>query len=232
MRALDLFCCSGGSSMGLYNAGFEVEGVDVNPELSRFYPFKITHGDVFDLEEGFFRDFDFIWASPPCQNYSIGTIAFRNAGKEYPDLVDKTRKLLNKTDIPYIIENVPGAPIRKDLMLCGTMFNLGVIRHRWFELHDISIPQPKHEKHKGSASTGEYIICATGVVNPGCFGKRAEYKKLYGEIWKENNKMENWKKAMGIDWIDDRKALAEAVPPAYAKYIGEWAVKCLKSDQK
>lgn len=228
MKALDLFCCSGGSSMGLHNAGFEVEGVDINPELSRFYPFKITHKDVFDLEEDCFRGFDFIWASPPCQNYSIGTKGFRNAGKEYPDLVDKTRKLLDGIGNPYVIENVPGAPIRKDLMLCGSMFNLRVIRHRRFELSGISVPQIKHEKHKGSVRTGEYIVCVTGVVNPGCFGKRAEYQKIYGEIWKENHKIENWKKAMGINWIDDRKALAEAVPPAYAKYIGEWAIKQLK----
>jgi hypothetical protein len=29
-----------------------------------------------------------------------------------------------------------------------------------------------------------------------------------------------WQTAMGIDWTDDRKAIAEAIPPAYTQHIG------------
>jgi len=129
--------------------------------------------------------------------------------------------MLLKTGKPFVIENVPGSPLRKDLMLCGEMFNLPIIRHRHFEIYGFECRQPKHEKHKRSVCKGSAISVCTAVVNPGCFGKRAEYKKLYGKKWKLNSKLESWKKAMGINWIQDKHTLAQCVPPAYSEYIGK-----------
>lgn len=219
MEVLDLYCGAGGASMGLNKAGFDILGIDI--EYQPEYPFPNQTKDVLSLTSGDFKDLKLIWASPPCQNYSVGTIGFRNKGKKYPDLIDKTRKMLLKTGTPFVIENVPGAPIRHDLMLCGCMFGLKVFKRRYFEIHGFKVEQPDHKKHNGGVCTGEYICTSTACVNPGCFGKRDEYKKRYGDIWKENHKIENWQKALGIDWITDRKMLAEAIPPAYSKYIAK-----------
>ena len=105
MKVLDLFCGSGGAAKGIVDAGFEILGVDINPQS--YYPFEFIQRDVFDLPMEFFDEFDWIWASPPCQAYSYGTKWKRNLGKEYADLVQKTRVLLDRTSKPYVIENVP-----------------------------------------------------------------------------------------------------------------------------
>ncbi len=222
MIALDLFCGAGGASKGLLDAGFErVIGLDNKLQEEYFDKYEFVFADSLNQNYVDPKAFDFIWASPPCQAYSIGTKGFRNKGKKYPDLIAKTRKLLIKTGKPFVIENVPGSPIRKDLMLCGEMFNLKIIRHRWFEVNGFECKQPKHKKHKRSVCKGTAVTVCTGVVNPGCFGKRAEYKKLYGKKWKKNASLEAWQKAMKIDWIKDKHTLAQCVPPAYAEYIGK-----------
>jgi len=226
MIALDLFCGAGGASKGLKDTGFHVIGVDINEQKEYLPQENFIRMNVFDFLNGAdLKTVDFVWASPPCQAYSIGTKGFRNKGKQYPDLIAKTRKLLLKTGKPFVIENVPGAPIRKDLLLCGEMFDLPIIRHRWFEIHGFKCNQPKHKRHKLSVCRGTAICVCTGVVNPGCFGKRVEYKKLYGEKWKDNATLNSWKKAMQIDWIEDRYTLAQCVPPKYAEYIGKEFLK-------
>jgi DNA (cytosine-5)-methyltransferase 1 len=114
--------------MGLHRAGFDVTGVDIRPQPR--YPFRFVRGDALapPVRLG---DFDLIWASPPCQAYvRSGTIA---KDGRHPDLIESVRSMLCAGGVPWIIENVPGAPLRADLVLCGTMFGLGVRRHRWFE---------------------------------------------------------------------------------------------------
>jgi DNA (cytosine-5)-methyltransferase 1 len=209
LRALDLFCGAGGTAIGLKEAGFnKIVGVDI--EFQPDYPFEHYVGDALrnvDLEE-----FDFIWASPPCQAYSIG--GNNKSREKYPKLIEQTRELLWKAGIPFVIENVPNAPLRKDLMLCGEMFGLKVIRHRVFEIEGFECSQPIHQKHKGTVSDGDYIMVCRGG-RAGCFGNKEKRAKLKAPT------LEQAKKAMGINHITTFDGIAESIPPAYSEYIGK-----------
>lgn len=201
MKILDLYCCCGGSSVGLSDGGKNrVVGVDI--ENNHNYPFEFIHSDIFKLEESFFDEFDFIWASPPCQQFSIGSKRWLNLGYSMPpNLIPQTRELLLKTGKKFIIENVPNAPIRRDLRLCGEMFGLRVIRHRHFETN-FSIPQPKHIKHKPK------------------LGKHSYYSQIAGHGGDSYSyKIEDWKKDIGIDWVNDKEHLVEMIPPSYSNYV-------------
>lgn len=139
---LDLFCGAGGAAMGLHRAWPEAEivGVDIKPQPR--YPFKLWHKpvDVFDFFEDNFRfgqGWDFIWASPPCQAFSIASRKQRNEGTKYPDYIERLRVWLERYrkhfGCGWVIENVPGAPVRPDFILCGSNFGLPIARHRLFE---------------------------------------------------------------------------------------------------
>ena len=130
-RLLDLFCGAGGAGMGYSRAGFEVVGVDIAPQ--KHYPFEFHQADALEYLAQHGAEFDAIHASPPCQRYSAITHAKRTENN-YPDLIPSTREALIKCDRPYVIENVPRAPLINPLILCGTMFDLHVIRHRLFEM--------------------------------------------------------------------------------------------------
>ncbi len=147
MKILDLFCCSGGSAWGIKQAfpDAEIVGYDIIPQPD--YPFKQI---VADWETSKPEEYNFIWASPPCQGY-IPYLSEKSRAK-YPKLIDKVREFLLKSGKPFVIENVPGAPLRKDLMLCGAMFGLKVIRHRIFEVHGFKCNQPEKvcKEHKGN----------------------------------------------------------------------------------
>ncbi|MDU6305544.1 MAG: DUF6788 family protein [Clostridium sp.] len=201
MRILDICCCSGGASMGLYQAcrktGIEpyVCGADIRKPDS--YPFEFIQSDIRELSLDFIRSFDFVWLSPPCQAYSLACVG---SSKEYPDLVPFARNLMYRAGVPYCMENVPQAPLRRDLLLCGEMFDLGVIRHRHFEISGFEVPQPFHKMHSGRVIDGEKVTVA-------------------GNGFGGSGKIEDWQKAIGIDWITDRWSLAQAVPPVYSQYI-------------
>jgi DNA (cytosine-5)-methyltransferase 1 len=125
-RLLDLFSGAGGVALGYWHAGFDVIGVDLNPQPG--YPFPFHQADALEVLacEWFLTGFDAIHASPPCQAW---TLAQRIQGNAHPDLIAPTRDLLIKTGKPYVIENVVGAPLREPAELCGCMFgHLGVYR--------------------------------------------------------------------------------------------------------
>ena len=140
---LDLFCKAGGAGMGYSRAGFEVIGVDIEPQPR--YPFTFHQSDAVEFLQMLISnslawlklsDISSIHASPPCQRYSMITVVHGSEVIEsHPDLVDVIRKLLHQTGKPFVIENVVGAPLNGSLMLCGSMFNLEVKRHRIFEGH-------------------------------------------------------------------------------------------------
>lgn len=118
-RACDLFCGAGGAAVGLHRAGFDVEGWDIKPQ--KHYPYKFHLGNALDAD---LSGFDFVWASPPCQEH---TALRARVGKHYECFIERTRAKLDAWGGPYILENVVGAPLRVDVMLCAVMFGLPVI---------------------------------------------------------------------------------------------------------
>jgi hypothetical protein len=213
LKLLDAFCCAGGAGMGYSLAGFDVVGVDIAPQPN--YPFEFHQGDAL----GFIADhglaFDFIHTSPPCQSSSALTKG-TNKGRLYENLIPATRALLLGLGLPSVIENVQGSDLRRDLTLCGEMFGLDVIRHRYFEVHHWTPPQaPKHIKHRGRVAGWRHGTYFDGP-----------YVAVYGDGGGKGS-VRQWQDAMGMHWTSVRREIAEAVPPAYTKYIGASAARWL-----
>lgn len=183
--------------MGLHRAwpDAEILGVDIKPQPR--YPFKFVQADAmtFPLE-----GYDFIWASPPCQAFSKTRAITR---KNYPDLIDPIRQRI-QIGVPYVIENVVGAPLFDPILLCGTMFGLKVIRHRNFETN-FPVLTPQCGRHGGTKSHRGY-------------SRDAEFICVAGH----NFSVSQAKIAMGIDWMTGIE-LAQAVPPAYSQFLARQA---------
>jgi len=216
-KLLDLFCCCGGISKGFHNKGWECTGVDIKD--GHQYPYEFIQSDVFDLPMDFFQQFDLIHASPPCQ-FHIPTNKHRQ--HNHINLIPKTIELLEKAGKPYIIENVPGSPLRKDLVLCGEALGLKVIRHRIFQIKGFTVMQPKHEKHKISVLNGTAVPLYSGGFCPGFWGNK-ERRKEFIQNRKEKNlykfTINDYQNATGIDWVDKKEHLTQMIPPKYAEYI-------------
>jgi SAM-dependent methyltransferase len=204
-RLLDACCGAGGAAMGYHRAGFDITGVDIAPQPN--YPFTFVQGDAVAYIREHGAEFDLIHASWPCQHHSALTKG-TNRGRTYPDLIPAGRAALLATGRPFVMENVAGAPIRKDLMLCGEMFSLAVIRHRYFELHGVPAAQPAHRPHRGRVA---------GMRHGRWF--EGPYFAVYGDGGGKGT-VAQWQAAMGIDWTEVRREIAEAIPPAYTQHIG------------
>ncbi len=210
-RALDLFCCAGGAGTGLARAGFDVTGVDIVPRPS--YPFKFIQADALTVD---LTGYDFIWASPPCQAHTTAkhcAAALRPVG--HVDRIAETRAMLVNSGIPYVIENVVGAPLLKPFTLCGSMFGLRVIRHRIFEA-SFKVETPPH-KHVGSIVTGEYMTITGALGIPAWTMKQRALRGLPRRMPGEQTIAASGA-AMGIDWMK-AKELVQAIPPAYSEFI-------------
>jgi len=218
MMVLDLFCGGGGAGMGYRQAGFDVVGVDLVKRKSGYPAGELIQEDVLKIleETAFLRAFDLIHASPPCQTHSR-TQHLRDAqgkGTTKVDLIPQTREALEKSGVPFILENVEGAPLRLDLLLCGSMFPfLSVMddtgkrwlqRHRIFELHGITIDQP-HHFHE-----------TAGVRPLGIYGSMRDNIPGGGQTART---LEEAQTLMGMPWAN-WPTLVEAIPPAYTHYIG------------
>jgi len=202
-KLLDLFCKAGGASVGYAKAGFEVEGVDIEPQPH--YPFKFYQADALTYP---LDGYDAYHASPPCQAYSEAT-PITTKGK-HPKLIIATHDILEATQKPYVIENVEGSRwyLENPIMLCGSMFGLGVWRHRWFEIKPCYFLSPFSCQHVGHPVT----------INPPQNARKSQGGK------RDFNKE---KLAIGIDWMTPQE-LSQAIPPAYTEYIGKYLIKYLE----
>lgn len=206
---LDLFSGAGGCTKGYQMAGFKVRGVD-NRQQPRYVGNHFIQADALEYLEGLIasgeiEEFDAIHASPPCQAYSIT----RNNGrvKESPELIEPVREILRRTGIPYVIENVAGAPLEWPVMLCGASFGLrtGVFdlpRHRYFESNIRLFALPC--SHRRGFTIGVY----GGGTNA---WHRMKWGRCVG--------VKECREAMAIDWMN-RQELNQAIPPAYTEFIG------------
>lgn len=207
-RLLDLFCCEGGAATGYHQAGFDVVGVDIDPQPR--YPFAFIQMDATSVDMRFVRSFDALHASPPCQKHS--DLAKRNGNADaWPCFIAPVRALFVASGLPYVIENVEGAPLVDPVMLCGTMFpETRVLRHRLFETNWPLIPRA-HGKHP---------LVYTMDKRKAHYGKLNEWTSPVQVTGGGNCSKAAAADAMGMPWAS-KHGLNEAIPPAYTRFIGE-----------
>ncbi len=185
--------------MGYYRAGFDVVGVDIVPRPS--YPFTFVQADAFKYYDAHRDEFDAVHASPPCQRWSdAGTT--RSIGEGHPDYLSPMRERLTAHHLPWVLENIIGAPMPESFVLCGSTFGLPIIRHRRFEW-----------------SEGFALIpnaCPTTdirgrAVHPGTYPYA---QGSWEQAWRDHVIPVVW------PWMTIREA-GLAIPPAYTQWIGE-----------
>jgi len=211
MKALDLFCCAGGTTRGLQDAGFEVTGVDIDSQ-PRYCGDKFYQDDAFVWLENkeMLAQFDLIWASPKCQAHSVLTpTKYKNNHEiQLPRVLD----LLRNQVVPYIVENVNGTQtmMRNPIMLCGTMFGLDIWRHRWFEIGNIDIFFLLHP------------CCHLG--NPVLISGRGMRGVSKGNKRPIEPSVKTRADAIGIDWMIGSE-LDQAIPPVYSEFLAKEVLK-------
>lgn len=203
---LDLFCGAGGAAMGYARAGFNVTGVDIRHQPR--YPFRFIQADALEYATAHGQRYHAIHASPPCKTH---TALRPMSDPGHLSLVAATRLALERTRLPWVIENVPGAPLIEPRILCGTQFALGawcadgrwryLKRHRLFESNwrGVALPHP----------------CPRPAPAIGVYGKGGHGSLK--RIWTAN--LAEARAALGCDWMTTRE-LSQAIPPAYTQHIG------------
>ena len=199
--ALDLYSGAGGAGAGLWLAGFDVIGYDHRDQPR--YPFEHRIRDLAEPIDELIADLApaLIWASPPCQRFSAVS-SYHGVAANHADLIEHTRAALVDSGRPYIIENVPGAPLINPIKLAGDHFGLGVDRARIFELSHFVL-EPSRPGHNGRR------------VGAGLTGVYGHGGGVHGPC-----ATSDWQEAMGIGWMK-KAELAQAIPPAYAQWLAE-----------
>lgn len=218
---LDLFCCEGGAAKGYADAGYEVFGVD--KALQPLYPFWFHQGDALEVAEILLSggEIEFTKAgagtrlltladlaaghgSPPCQSFTAYRRRGAGVGDSYPNLIPETRSAFERMGIPYVIENVPGAPLESPVTLCGSSFGLDVRRHRLFE-SNVALMAPPCDH---AWQTPRF---------PPATNRKNLRRTVEVGVWRIP--LDVQRRAMGIDWMSLR-GLSEAIPPAMTEFIG------------
>lgn len=226
-RLLDLYSCAGGAGRGYANAGFEVVGVDINPQPN--YPYEFHQADALEYLREHAHEFDAIHASPPCQAYSTTKHAHT---VEHPDLLAPTRDALIATGLPYVIENVEGAPLIDPLRLCATEFGLvaddvdgvplALRRHRLFE-SNVWLWGPGGCSHDDTLVAGSYM---------GSYHDKPEDRDNPARRGGYTPALRIRAALLGIDWMKTEYELAQAIPPAYTEWIGTQLLDHLEHSER
>ena len=206
-----MYCCGGGATLGYQLAGFEVTGVDIEYQ-SRYRGSEFIQSDAIEYLENNYSLFDAIHASPPCQFYSL-TRRGVSKNKSYADLIGLTRRAILKTGLPYIMENVVGAPLISPILLCGAMFDLRTYRHRLFE-SNFNLIAPNHPEHKfKTAKMGRPI-------------KENEFIHYVGHF----NNPQMVREMTGLHWLN-RYELSQSIPPVYTEYLGKQLMRYVSTKE-
>ncbi len=213
MKVLDLFCGAGGCAVGYHRAGAtSITGVDILPQKN--YPFDFVQADAFEFAARYGRHFDFIHASPKCQRYSRCTP--KHIRNSHEDQLPRVREMLMQLGKQYCIENINNSPINATLMLCGTMFGLKVIRHRWFEFGEQKI-------FMAPATCNHHLRPMRCRINSRPPITNEEFHHMTGRF----GNTAYARAASGIDWMT-RDEMSQAIPPAYTEFIGKQLFPIIK----
>lgn len=203
-RLLDLFCGAGGCAVGYHRAGFDVVGVDLVAQPG--YPFEFHQADALDFDT---TGFDAIHASPPCPAHS--SLNGWSGTSKSPNFIPQTRAVLVASGLPYVIENVVGAPLVNPVMICGQALGLRVRRHRLFETNfAVMVFECAHP--------GPPVIVVGGSIGRKVFDP---HRKAIAPTWEEA------KEVMGMPWATRRQGVVNAIPPAYTEHIGGYLMAAL-----
>jgi DNA (cytosine-5)-methyltransferase 1 len=223
-RLLDLFCGAGGCTVGYVQAGFEVTGVDLHP-MPHYPRWDVIQADALDVlaDEDYVRTFDAVHASPPCKKFTAMHTRVCDGGPActHLDLLTPVRARLEELGLPYIIENVEGAPMHHEAVtLCGTMFGLGLgsavlKRHRLFE-SNVPLSAPRPCACAGRPTVGVYGTGGAWTrTAPGGGGVKVSGADAAA--------------AMGVDWTTYQPVLSQMIPPAYTEHLGRQLLRAIRT---
>lgn len=209
---IDACCKAGGAAMGYHRAGFRVIGVDIEPQPR--YPFEFVQADALEFLRVFGRMADVVHASPPCRDHTMLTSVAGTVGNGH--LLADFRAVLVALGRPWVIENVPGAPMRPDVVLCGETFGLRTVRHRWFESNVPLVGKPHPldgQGHRWVGVGGRHLAPTSTKKRKTCWDA-GHNVSVTGDVGTYVGRL-----ALGIDWMTGDE-LSQAIPPAYTEHLG------------
>lgn len=221
-RLLDLCACEGGATVGYQKAGFHVTAVDLDAAALRRNPADETiQADALEFLRTEGHKYDAIHASFPCQRWAAN--GANPAADKHRDLITRGRDLLNAMCKPWVMENVKTAPLRQDLVLCGTHFNLYAIDTDGTKLY-----LKRHRVFESNVS-----LAAPGPCLCGQMGRQVQWAGVYGGARKDKVEARTVRKGGyvppdatvqgallgGVDWMTG-KGRRECIPPVYAEWVG------------
>lgn len=225
-RLLDLCGCEGGAAAGYMAAGWHVTSVDLDAAALKRNPAdeKVEADALFYLVSNW-RDFDAFHLSAPCQRWAAN--GGNPAASSWPDLITPGRDYLEATGKPYVMENVIKAPLRRDLILCGSMFDLTATdtdgttlhlrRHRVFE-SNVPLTAPRPCRHPRGVQWAGVYGGARGDKHEAKHVRRGGYVPPDAEV--QSNLLG------GVPWMTG-KGRRECIPPVYAQHVGTQLIEAI-----